>query len=242
MNPISPENPKPARLPGLDAPAASLADTLANKRKNQARVNRRASTSPTNRAYTMLLLASTLVAAAFCLLYITKPVIVTMPEADLQFPNAALARTPDPRAQTPADGSTQQPAVIRALHGNHEETNLRVQHVLNATTADGDLSRVVLDVPVIYASRHLRWTEAEVARARAIHARLGDFHEQSRQLRELGAGILADWNELIEQSIPIADLRADSPSLPANQEDAAHLPRPAILDSTDAIEIQPSGP
>jgi len=242
MNPIPSENPKPAHATGLDAPAASLAETLANKRKQQARVNRRASASPSNRAYALLLVTSTLVAAAFCLLYITKPVIVTMPETTIQVPDGALARTPDPRAETPAAESTDGPSGIRASHGNHEETNLRVQHVLNATTADGDLSRVVLDVPVIYASRHLRWTDAEVAHARAIHARLADFHEQSRLLRDLGAGILADWNALIEQSIPVADLRADSPSLPANQEDAARLPRPTILDSTDAIEIQPSGP
>lgn len=110
-----------------------------------------------------------------------------------------------------------------------------------AATEDGDdLSRIVLDVPVIYASRDLRWTRAEIAEARDILGRLNDYREQSRALRDLGAGILSDWNLLIERSVPAGELRADSPSLPMNQEDSKRLPRPATLDSNKSIEILPS--
>lgn len=246
MNPTPSENPNPATVPISDGTVPSLADTLANQRKHLAPSNRRASASPASRVYSAMLIASTLVAAGFCMLYITKPVIVTPPDGDMPAAEAALARAPDSQVEPEVEdlGETNPPSPASpasAEHADHEETNLRVQHVLNATTPDGDLSRIVLDVPVIYASRNLRWTEAEVAHARAIHARLADYHEQSHQLRELGAGILAEWNGLIERSIPAADLRADSPSLPANQEDAARLPRPAILDTTEVIEIKPPG-
>jgi hypothetical protein len=53
--------------------------------------------------------------------------------------------------------------------------------------------------------------------------------------------LLNDWNRLIEKSLPATELRADSPSLPANQQDAADAPRPAGLISTDSIQIRPAG-
>ncbi len=60
-------------------------------------------------------------------------------------------------------------------------------------------------------------------------------------LRAEGIGLLDAWNQLIERSIPAAQVRADSPTLPDNQQDAADTPRPAGLLSTDSIQIQPSG-
>jgi len=241
MNPPFPENPKPIRDHEADASPASLAETLANKQKRLPATNRRLSATPTHRLYILMLMASTTVAAAFCLLYITKPVIVTVPDSEILLSEVVAPADPD-MSSAPEDAVAAKSAPGSPTHDGHEETNLRVQHVLNAATADGDLSRIVLDVPVIYASRNLRWTDAEVAQARAIHARLADFHEQSRLLRAMGSDILIDWNALIERSIPSADLRADSPSLPINQEDAAQLPRPDVLDTTEVIEIQPTGP
>ncbi|MFU8894440.1 MAG: hypothetical protein ACNA8L_12520 [Luteolibacter sp.] len=239
MNPPSPENPLPARTASGDDSVVSLAEALANKHKRLPVKNRRLSASPVHRLHTAMLIASTVVAAVFCMLYITKPVIYTVPESAM----AEAADSPESSSEVAdIDAAPGKSVPTSPSHDGHEETNLRVQHVLNATTADGDLSRIVLDVPVIYASRQLRWTDAEVAQARAIHARLADFHEQSRQLRGLGADILTEWNELIERSIPTADLRADSPSLPANQDDAAQRSGPATLDTTEVIEIQPSGP
>ena len=77
--------------------------------------------------------------------------------------------------------------------------------------------------------------------ARELLVRLMDYQEKSQLLRAEGVELLDAWNRLIEASIPATDLRADSPSLPANQEDAADAPRPAGLITTESIQLQPSG-
>jgi hypothetical protein len=56
-----------------------------------------------------------------------------------------------------------------------------------------------------------------------------------------GAELLDSWNQLVERSIPASDLRADSPTLPTNQQDAADAPRPPGLNTTELIRIQPAG-
>ena len=68
-----------------------------------------------------------------------------------------------------------------------------------------------------------------------------DYQEKSRQLRAEGVQLLDAWNHLISKSIPASELRADSPSLPENQVDAADAPRPAGLITTESIQIQTSG-
>jgi hypothetical protein len=103
------------------------------------------------------------------------------------------------------------------------------------------LDRIVLDVPVLYRSRELRWTADEVAKARQLLVQLMDYQEKCRALRSEGTDLLSAWNKLIEQSLPATELRADSPSLPANQLDAADSPRPAGLISTESIQIRPTG-
>jgi hypothetical protein len=122
-----------------------------------------------------------------------------------------------------------------------ENTNLRIQHILTAEAPGGHTSRIDLDVPVLYQSRNLRWTPAEVAKARELLIRLADYQEKSRNLRLEGVELLDSWNQLIENSVPAAALRADSPTLPTNQQDAADSPRPAGLDTTELIQIQPAG-
>ncbi len=121
-----------------------------------------------------------------------------------------------------------------------EETNLRVQHVLTAETPGGQLARIDIDVPVLYQSRNLRWTAAEVPDARALLIRLADYQEKSRTLRGEGVALLDSWNRLVGRSIPAGDLRADSSTLPVNQLDAAGAPRPAGLNTIESIQIQPS--
>ena len=122
-----------------------------------------------------------------------------------------------------------------------EQTNLRVQHILTADTPDGHVANIDIDVPVLYQSRNLRWTPAEVAQARQLLIQLSDYQDKTRQLRAEGATLLASWNQLVEKSIPAGVVRADSPSLPSNQQDAADAPRPAGLDTNEAIRIQPTG-
>jgi hypothetical protein len=220
-------------------------------------------TPDSQRLYPILLLASTAMSILFCFLYLTKPVILPPPATLSPASPTASAASSDtsphrPTAQTPSllpdaqtlPGETTAPNTQTAatpqpkapIREGFEESNLKIQHILTALAPDGELGRVVLDVPVLYASRNLRWTPEEIQLARNLVVRLGDFQERSRLLREEGRSLLADWNHLIEASLPATDLRADSPSLPANQRDAADLPRPATYDSSDAIRLLPADP
>ncbi|HSP41514.1 MAG TPA: hypothetical protein VLO11_01465 [Luteolibacter sp.] len=227
--------------------------------------NRRAGSCATSRAYPWLLVFSTLVAALFCLLYMTKPVIVPSPAmiapgTPLQAQARAADKPATPYAATPtllpgeslpgedtaaaADPVASDPREALATppaSAAFEETNLRIQHILTAGTPDGTLDRIVLDVPVLYESRGLRWTPAEVEQARELLVRLMDYQDKSRALRAEGLTLLDAWNSLVERSIPAGELRADSPSLPSNQEDAATAPRPADFISSDSIQIQSLG-
>jgi hypothetical protein len=121
-----------------------------------------------------------------------------------------------------------------------EETNLGIQHVLTAQAPTGDLCRIVLDVPVLYQSRQLRWTERDVEEARDLLVRLSDYQEKSIALRSEGLALLDEWNRLLNRSIPTSELRADSPALPANQQNSPTLIVPAGLDTRDSIQLKPS--
>jgi len=295
MTPPSTDNPEsPSHAPETPALTLPLAERGGG--------NRKVATSPSHtRAYPWLLVASTAMAALFCFMYITKPVLplapplagtpgsstagphmpqtspatdqpLTLPEksspvqplTDLK--NSATAQTPAalekpvtpladmlpnperlpgdthaaPAAAPPtqADSPRVQPAPPPVP--TFEETNLQIQHVLTATTPGGDISRIVLNVPVLYQSRNLGWTDNEVAESRELLKRLTTYQENSRALREEGSQLLAAWNHLIERSIPTPVLRADSPSLPANQDHAIRVKQPAGLDTTESIQIQPA--
>jgi hypothetical protein len=229
---------------------------------------RRGETNPIHRAYPFLLLASTAIACFFCFMYITKPVIqmggspspVIRPEAPaIQSP---LPLTPAPVSpatgvplatapaqpsllpgtdKLPGDSSVGRPVLVRANASPFEETNLSVQHVLTAQAPAGDLCRLVLDVPVIYQSRQLRWTEKDVAQARQLLTRFADYQEKSLVLRSEGMSLLHDWNQLINHSIPTTELRADSPTLPSNEANALPVTVPAGLDTSESIQIQNPG-
>jgi hypothetical protein len=216
--------------------------------------NRRAAACPVQRAYPWLLVASTALAAVFCGLYLNKPVILAAdggPSA-VAAPAAALAMVP--AAPKPPDemlmprggqlpGDTKKPVAAdprrlgsAGASGEHtfEETNLRIQHVLKAQGPGGeDLGKIMLEVPVLYRSRALRWTPEEVARARDLMVRISNYQEASRMIRDEGQKLLGEWNDLIGGSIPAPVLRADSPSL-SSEMPAGGEP----LDSTEAIEIK----
>lgn len=197
-------------------------------------------------------------------MYITKPVIVVSqnPSTGLStaavFPNSTTppvspASAPFPSLMPnqntlPGEKSVARPVTAgsremqTSTHPTEafEQTNLRIQHILTAEAPGGHLSKIDLDVPVLYQSRNLRWTAAEVTQARELMARLADYQEKSRSLRSEGVELLESWNHLIERSIPAGALRADSPTLPTNQQDAADTPRPPGLDTTELIRIQPA--
>lgn len=240
-------NALPTALPQANAPYSSS--------------NRKSQVAQINRVYPWLLMGSTLVAGFFCYLYMTKPVFLPAPEPTVLNPGvispsgptpaAALGNSPGPSSdRLPGDNLvTNRPtpvdprnAAFRKSGGDgiYEETNLRVQHVLTAEAPGGEVNRIVLNVPVLYKSRNLRWSQQDVAKARDLLTRLADYQERSRALRAEGITLLDAWNRLIDRSIPAAGLRADSPSLTTNQTESGQT-TPAALDTTDSIRIQPSG-
>lgn len=252
--------PLPAQTPTVikptDSSMPSLPAALANPAPSYSTANRRASTGANQRAYPWLLFASTGIAAVFCLMYITKPVIqasqgerpsytdlpVSPPSQTSKSAKASLMPDQNRLPGELAPGGGVRDALSRSQSGTaFEQTNLRIQHILTAEAPGGHLAKIDLDVPVLYQSRNLRWTPAEVAEARQLLARLADYQEKSRALRSEGVGLLDSWNRLVERSIPASQLRADSPTLPSNQQDAADSPRPAGLDTTESIQIKASG-
>ncbi|NQX02427.1 hypothetical protein HQ447_17350 [bacterium] len=248
--------PLPAQTPhALQTIDVSSAPTSNGLAAHYSTTNRRSTPSCVPRIYPWLLVLSTAVAAAFCLLYITKPVM-EMPQPAIPAmagqpvaapPAVAASAKPNlmmpAKDRLPGETATQEPAGVAqppVSVAAFEQSNLRVQHILTAEAPGGHLAKIDLDVPVLYQSRNLRWTATEVARARELLIRLSDYQEKTRVLRAEGSALLSAWNQLIEQSIPAAELRADSPTLPSNQRDTADVPRPAGLDTHELIQIQPA--
>lgn len=252
MKPIPKPEPlgKPAesRFPTILPAEHSAAD---HSTHNQ----RRSSSNPINRAYPWLLLASTTVATVFCFLYVNKPVVhttsVMSPIDEITSkktaPSLADSSPEKPASllpgsdRLPGDPALPHPPAPAAKFPSFEETNLSVQHVLTAQAPAGDLCRIVLDVPVLYQSRHLRWTESDVLKARELLARLADYQEKSVALKSEATDLLNDWNRLISHSIPTSELRADSPTLPANQRNATPLIVPAGFNTSESIQLKPAG-
>jgi len=97
-----------------------------------------------------------------------------------------------------------------------ETTNSRVQHILSADNGNGELTKIVMNVPVLYQTRTMRWTPTDVERARDVLTRLMVYENNLSKLKQEGRALLTDWNRLLEKSVPTSALRADSPSLPYN--------------------------
>jgi hypothetical protein len=262
MKPIP--GPKIPSAPLVDSGIPALPSPLGTSAAGFSASNRRASPGcAAQRAYPWLLFLSTAFAAVFCFLYITKPVLIPgpamiapgspikmpMPDASSPPPAPAASASLLPAGDSlPGEGDAhpiptdpRRVAAVPPAASHYEETNLRIQHVLTAEAPGGQMDRIILDVPVLYQSRNLRWTAEEVVAARELLIRLMDYQDKCRSLRAEGISLLEAWNQLIERSIPTAQVRADSPSLPANQEDAADAPRPTGLMSNESIQIQPSG-
>lgn len=260
-----------SKFPGKESAMPALPTLLASTpAASYSSSNRRIVTCGAQKIYPVLLCASTLVAGAFCLLYITKPVILAasnptaIPPLAKNYPLISESQ-PSVSPTTPAPSSTLLPSPNRLPGESHsssaeaqpadpqrlplppsltksdfEETNLRIQHILTAEAPGGNLARIDIEVPVLYQSRNLRWTAEEVSRARELLARLQDYQERSSLLRNEAAELLSAWNHLIERSIPSRDLRADSPTLPVNQQDAADAPRSGSFSTSESIKIQPA--
>lgn len=97
-----------------------------------------------------------------------------------------------------------------------ETTNSRVQHILSADIGNGERTKIVLNVPVLYQTRTMRWTPADVKKAREILTRLMVYENSLSKIKLEGKALLIDWNQLLGKTVPAPALRADSPSLPNN--------------------------
>jgi hypothetical protein len=110
--------------------------------------------------------------------------------------------------------------------------------VIDAESPSGDVNRLTIDVPVLYRSRNLRWSQEEATRARDLLDRLVNYQDKVRSLRNEGTQLLIDWNGLMQTSIPGEALRADSPSLPANQPDPFAPRNTNVSDTLGTIKLQ----
>lgn len=258
-------NPQPCNTPqasnmSIDESGVPPAGVLPVSHASKPNSKRPATEQPGHTlAYPWLLLVSTTMAAVFCFMYITKPM-------NSLAPSLTVRPSTDPeQASPPADEETQATGLLpdpERLPGDKavptepdpksarssrptptfEETNLQIQHVLSAEAPGGDLSRIVINVPVLYQSRNLGWTADDIAESRKLLVQLSAYQEKVRALREESTALLAAWNRLVDSSIPDTLLRADSPSLTANQGVAEIDPKKGGLDSAEAIQIQPSEP
>ena len=118
-----------------------------------------------------------------------------------------------------------------------ESTNLKIQHIFSADTGGDELEKIVLDVPVLYETRSMRWSVADVAQARELMQRLIVYEGNLKNLRSDGQEILQEWNELIENTTPIDVLRGDSPSLPKNH--GQRQPSDGMPASSTVIKNEP---
>lgn len=255
--PTTPESlPEPQPVPEQTAHTLVKATRTLELGPPPSTINQRRAACPTQRAYPWLLGISTVMAAAFCWLYISKPVIVTQaktaaitnnhgPSAVLNASAASLSRSPILPAPSslPGDDSSRPQAVepqnlAQSETSKFEQTNLKIQHVLGARGPAGeDLGRLTLEIPVLYQSGGLRWTQNDVEKSRALLTRIRSYQQKSHALREEALLLISEWDNLIISSIPDAALRADSPTLPENQ--GVGTAEAAPLKSTEAIEIEP---
>ncbi len=253
MKPIpAPSNPEESSIEKSPTSASKLLKSNPSRPNSG---NRRTGQGGSHAAYPWLLTASTAVAALFAFLYISKPVFssnadTTKTGTQEQAEGGSAAETENSLLPTgnrlPGEGDTgekgaESPTKLTTspIHARYEETNMRVQHIMTATAADGSVTRIDLEVPVLYQSRNLRWTPEEVARAEDLMVQLMDYQDKSRKLRSHGQQLLADWNALIGSSIPASRLRADSPSIPTNQKGAIVISDSSGDTVNDAVEIQP---
>jgi len=118
-----------------------------------------------------------------------------------------------------------------------ETTNSRVQHILNADAGNGDNTKIVLNVPVLYQTRTMRWTPTDVQKARDILTRMMVYEGNLSKVKQEGHLLLLDWNRLLEKTVPAASLRADSPSLPYNHSQRSG--RSSFSGNDSTIKIEP---
>ena len=113
-----------------------------------------------------------------------------------------------------------------------EETNDRIQHVITAQS-NSSSERIIIQVPVIYKTRGLRFGPEQANEAQRVLRALKIYQSQIKKLHQDGENIQLAWDSLLMSAQPIAALRADSPSLP--QKSSSH---PSMLSENSASTIK----
>ncbi len=113
-----------------------------------------------------------------------------------------------------------------------EETNDRVQHVITAQS-NSSSERIILEVPVIYKTRGLRFGPEQANEAQRVLRALKIYQTQIKKLHQDGQNIQLAWDSLLMSAQPVEALRADSPSLP--QKSSSH---PSMLSENSASTIK----
>lgn len=113
-----------------------------------------------------------------------------------------------------------------------EETNDRVQHVITAQS-NSSSERIILEVPVIYKTRGLRFGPEQANEAQRVLRALKIYQSQIKKLHQDGKNIQVAWDSLLMSAQPVEALRADSPSLP--QKSSTH---PSMLSGNSASTIK----
>lgn len=134
------------------------------------------------------------------------------------------------------DADIDLPSSSSVTHLAWEETNDRVQHIITAQQGDQS-ERIILEIPVIYKTRGLRFSPAEAKEAERILRALKIYQGQIKQLHQDGLNIQSAWQTLLTGSQPMEALRADSPSLPQSDQSS-----PDTLSGNSADSIQLSKP
>ncbi|SHK33167.1 hypothetical protein SAMN02745181_3630 [Rubritalea squalenifaciens DSM 18772] len=101
-----------------------------------------------------------------------------------------------------------------------EETNDRVQHIITAQR-NGNSERLIIEVPVIYMTRGMRLGPGQAEEARRILKAMEIYQDRINKLQQDGENISKAWNSLLMSTQPVEALRADSPSLPQNNNPSA---------------------
>jgi len=117
-------------------------------------------------------------------------------------------------AKQPAATAEQTDGLDLQLAAGFEATNLAVQHIAAVRLADGSLQKVVAEVPVLYSSKSLRWSNTQLQQAHELLARLKSWQTRQQQLLQDAQTLQQSWQKFVEQSQPSLHLRADSISLP----------------------------
>jgi len=123
----------------------------------------------------------------------------------------------------------------------YEATAITVSRVfVTSGGADGEARKVAMSVPVYYETRLLGMEKDKQRAAVRLLEKLSDFQKRVFAMQKEGAGLLTEWNQIVDASVPKELLLADSPTLVQNQgADKVNRPdEPAGFEAGKGVLVQ----